>query len=209
MNLENLNDAPEGEIISSGDDLSKYTPETRNLPTEFRRLIGERGRHKKGCPCSLCAAKNETKKKFAEHETKNERLSYVPDTNINAEDALNASIEKFNNLVPEEPEDFEDEPIETNSQTSKISGIMLLTMVDFVAPFIVVKLMGFLSPKYKGVDTSNLHLTMEEKKDLEEVAEMVANEYVEMRPLPLLLISLTATYYTKIQMEVQLKDTKK
>ncbi len=177
-----------------------------------------RGRHKLTCECEKCQAKRAAKKAAEEQpepeptQATEPKPYATPEATTSIESEFDSAINLFNSKIPDEPEEAEDteqeEEPDRPSNAAQISGYMMLTIIDLFIPFLIVKLVSMFSPKYKGVDISKIRLDNEEKKDLEEIADAVASEYVNMSPATLLVVCLASIYYAKINAEVQLNNIK-
>lgn len=90
----------------------------------------------------------------------------------------------------------------SNRQKGKISGMILLTVIDAFLPLMFVKIAGMFSKKFKGIDAQKVKLTDEEKTDLSEIADEVAAT-IDANPVLLLSISLGGIYLSKIAGEMK------
>jgi len=87
-----------------------------------------------------------------------------------------------------------------------VSGAMLLFMVDSVLPFLMVLLMRGVFKK-KNVTTEKLKLDIEQKKDLQELADITAKELsFNMNPIALFSLMLMVTYMQNYQLNCVLDD---
>lgn len=172
-----------------------------------------RGRHKKNCNCDKCVSRYgvrdengnsvNTPQEPKEKQTFNSSASNPTfDVEMNVDDAFDNAISTFKNSGKQEQNGNDQSQRDFEYQertTTQISGLMLLTIIDMVAPFLMVKIFGFFDKKYAKVDTLDMKLDAAEKKDLEEVADIVAKEYVNMSPSVLLVVCLGSLYFTKMQ----------
>lgn len=78
-----------------------------------------------------------------------------------------------------------------------VTGMMLLTVCDFIFPNII---MWFFKKKHPNLTIKKLKMTMDEKKELEPIADAAA-EYllVGMNPVQLFVLCMGATYFGKLQ----------
>lgn len=83
--------------------------------------------------------------------------------------------------------------------TINISGFMLLTLCDIVAPPLFLKVADMAGIKPKGITVRDLHLTLEEKKDIDPIAAEVSRMIFEnSNPLYAFAIIMMVTYSGKI-----------
>jgi hypothetical protein len=193
MQYENLDKLDQMEIETN--DIS--TPEVKiEIPkNEFPDpKLFKSGKHKKTCLCEICD-KGEVKPP-KEKKTESAKSSF--------DDAISEMNQNKPDQIPLEQGELNlgdtqnAEPI----NAAQISGVMMLTIIDFAAPFVIVKMMSLFSPKYKDINLQKIKLDHQEKKELEEIADLVAKEYVNMSPIMLLTLGLGAIYFSKIQIQV-------
>ena len=172
--------------------------------------VEKRGRHKLSCQCEKCEARKNIKKMESEYkkETTIEEKTVENDSDDFTD--FEAAMNQFNDTINESDLDTETttekQISDQNKETLKpasVSGMMMLTVIDLAAPVLMLKIFGFFDDKYKDVDVRNVRMDKEEKKDLEELADIIAKEYISMHPLTLFAVSLGAVYYSKISAEIQ------
>ena len=98
--------------------------------------------------------------------------------------------------APEAIEAPEATPAE-EKRRGKISGLILLTVIDAIAPILLIKAASLINSKFKKINPQKIRLTQEEKNDLSEIADEVAAT-IDANPLLLLSISLGGIYMAKI-----------
>lgn len=103
--------------------------------------------------------------------------------------------------IEEEKQDDESDEQQIERNNKKISGIILLTVIDAIFPLALIKIGGMFFKKLKKVDYQKIKLTDEEKNDLSEIADEVA-QMIDANPLVLLSISLGGIYLSKLTSEI-------
>jgi hypothetical protein len=184
--FEQFQEAPE--VIKEAPEIIEQEAPEETLPTETPQepkpeKVERRGRKKggKNRPRTTAAKKAPTPKSEAEEI----------DDIINQHNATAA---------PEAIEAPEATPTE-EKRRGKISGLILLTVIDAIAPILLLKVASMLNAKFKKVDVQKIRLTQDEKNDLSEIADEVAAT-IDANPLLLLSISLGGIYMAKITSEI-------
>jgi hypothetical protein len=184
--FEQFQEAPE--VIKEAPEIIEQDAPEETLPTETPQepkpeKVERRGRKKggKNRPRTTAAKKAPTPKSEAEEI----------DDIINQHNATAA---------PEAIEAPEATPTE-EKRRGKISGLILLTVIDAIAPILLLKVASMLNAKFKKVDVQKIRLTQDEKNDLSEIADEVAAT-IDANPLLLLSISLGGIYMAKITSEI-------
>ena len=83
----------------------------------------------------------------------------------------------------------------------KISGIMMLGIVDIFMPSLFIKFYSWTGKALpKHITADKISLSDMDKKELREIADIVANQYLKgFSPLLLLITSLSAVYMSNIK----------
>lgn len=85
------------------------------------------------------------------------------------------------------------------TQNQLISGAMLIALCDFIFPAVIIKLMTYANPKYKGIDKQKVKLTEDQKKDLEPAANIVAAYVFQtVNPIAAFFIAMAISYGSNI-----------
>ena len=176
---EEFNEAPE--VIEQ--EAPEETPPAETTEEPKPEKVERRGRKKggKNRPRTTAAKKAPTPKSEAEEI----------DDIINQHNAAAA---------PEAIEAPEATPTE-EKRRGKISGLILLTVIDAIAPILLIKAASLINSKFKKINPQKIRLTQEEKNDLSEIADEVAAT-IDANPLILLSISLGGIYMAKITNEI-------
>lgn len=160
-----------------------------------------RGRHKKDCDCVKCLAKRAEKLEQMQRETPEEPKQTEPKRPTPGDIRPDDIFSRWEaNRTEDEPEQVEVLEPERSPEQEKtlISGMLLLSMIDAIAPVLFVKVVGLFSPKTK-IKPGQLRLTMEEKREMEELAEIVARQMIgNLPPAQLLAATLFLTYTGKV-----------
>lgn len=122
--------------------------------------------------------------------------------------APKSEAQEIDDIINQHNEATAPEPIEAPEATpaeekrrGKISGLILLTVIDAIAPILLIKAASFINSKFKKINPQKIRLTQEEKNDLSEIADEVAAT-IDANPLLLLSISLGGIYMAKITSEI-------
>jgi len=172
-NLTDLNetgiDIPELETIEA--------PEQRKDPRGRKKLSPEEKKRRR-------LARDRAAKKQTPSESETDEIDRI----INEHNATASKLEA-ENIQPTESEQ--------NKVTAKISGMILLTVIDAICPLAILKIGGLVDKRFKKIDSRKIQLTQEEKEQLSEIADAVAAG-IEANPVLLLSISLGGIYLAKI-----------
>ena len=184
--FQQFQEAPE--VIEEAPEVIEQEAPEETTPTEPTQepkpeKVERRGRKKggKNRPRTTAAKKAPTPKSEAEEI----------DDIINQHNAAAA---------PEAIEAPEATPTE-EKRRGKISGLILLTVIDAIAPILLIKAASLINSKFKKINPQKIRLTQEEKNDLSEIADEVAAT-IDANPLILLSISLGGIYMAKITNEI-------
>ena len=103
------------------------------------------------------------------------------------------------------------QPQRPQSQQMLISGYMLLSLCDFIAPNLLLRLFKYMSPlEYEGIKASSIKLTSEQKLQLKESADEVAKMiFSEVSPLTVFFVGLAGFYYSNLQEQKDIMTEKK
>lgn len=181
----------------------EFTNQETNAETQTTEKKETRGRKKL----------TEEEKKEKRNERDRKRREANKNTNTNEEKkeskvtqkSIDDILNEHNKTVAETIEASTEQEQETEENkhvnTKKISGVILLTVIDVFFPLLIVKIGGMFSKKIKQVDFRKLKLTDEEKQDLSEIADEVAM-LIEMNPILLFSISVGGVYFSKLATEI-------
>lgn len=167
------------------------TPEKKPEPTpapEPEKKQG-RGRPKGG--------KNRPRKPKAEKPT---IASQSESRNVPSADEIDDIINQHNQQQP--PEELSQPAAQIEEKRKgKISGLILLTVIDAIAPILLLKVASMINSKFKKVNVQKIRLTQDEKESLSEIADEVA-AMIDTNPVLLLSLSLGGIYSAKITSEI-------
>jgi hypothetical protein len=184
--FEQFEQAPE--VIEQAPEVTQEAPQvTEEQPSQEPEApkIERRGRKKGGKNRPRTAAKKTTPPPAQKSEAQE------------IDDIINQHNEAS---APEPIEAPEATPIE-EKRRGKISGLILLTVIDAIAPILLIKAASLINSKFKKINPQKIRLTQEEKNDLSEIADEVAAT-IDANPLLLLSISLGGIYMAKITSEI-------
>lgn len=89
-------------------------------------------------------------------------------------------------------------PPVTYDMSKHITGYMLLVVMDIFFPVLLTKVVGMFNPRAKEIDRSKMKLTSEEKKELNDLADVVAKMmFATMHPLTAFGLITGMMYYAK------------
>lgn len=84
-----------------------------------------------------------------------------------------------------------------------ISGETFLNVLDIAFSHLIPKVYGFIDKRAKKIDSNNIRLTEQDKKDLAEIAGEVSKQvFGNMSPMGQLLIGLTVIYSSNVSTEI-------
>lgn len=185
--------------------VQKATPKKRGRKPisdeEKKRRRNERERKKREAAKAKEQPQEQPQEKPTD-EIKEQPVNYESEKTI--EDILKEHNETISHIEEEEEQPTGEKTTETKSSaidTKRISGVILLTVIDAIFPLAIVKLGGLIVPKLKKVNHNKIKLTDDEKQELSEIADEVAG-HIEANPILLLSISLGAIYFSKIGAEI-------
>ena len=84
-----------------------------------------------------------------------------------------------------------------------VNGFMLLTVMDAIMPFTVIKLVAMVNPKAQQIKPARLKMSPDEKKDMRELADNVSKTvFTGMSPMTAFVVCMGALYGGKLMVEL-------
>lgn len=174
------------EIASKLDEMNIV--EKKDKDGNVKRVREGKGRHPKECLCDKCVK------------------SRVSDTTVKSDDIKNI-INDFNSAEQVQNQSKETTSPETKELESAkkhlISGMMLLIIIDTIAPLLIIKIYGMIDKRATKIKASKIGLDKNEREDLRELAETVADGLINVNPVVLLGLTIGCVYTMKINAEIQ------
>lgn len=107
----------------------------------------------------------------------------------------------------------QNQPVSTISKSDAqlLSGYMLLSLIDFIFPPLVKWVYGFTNKDAKEVEASSICLTPDQKKEMNDSADIVARALFEyVNPLVIFTIALFVSYSGNMQQQIaKVRENKK
>lgn len=144
--------------------------------------------------------------KIEEPKIEEPKIEYSQSSDDNDNDIFSRLAEYDTEVEAPEAPEVESKGSE-NSKTMpdyKISGMIMLGMIDFFAPgLFLYAYKNFINKKASKVDSSKIRLTDLDKRELKEVADIVADQYLHgFSPLLVLGMGLATIYTSNIEREI-------
>ena len=170
------------------------TPPVETPPAEIKTET--RGRHKKDCECPKCVERRNNPVAPKPKKGLLDELSEYKSASATTQAAQPATTQPA--TTPPAA------PVKPAFDVSKIvTGALLLVIIDALFPTLILTVAGFFDEKYKRVTKkgrNKLRLDKEEQELLKPAAdEVVKIMLANMPPEAILVLGLTAVYFSKFQ----------